>query len=60
MQDLFEKHLSSFFVRFSDPVESRKTRLRVLVALARESNIRVVLHELLVRHSSAFPKSPRS
>ncbi|TNY20410.1 adaptin N terminal region-domain-containing protein [Rhodotorula diobovata] len=45
--DLFEKHLSSFFVRFSDPVESRKTRLRVLVALARESNIRVVLHELL-------------
>ncbi|GAA5905071.1 hypothetical protein JCM8208_007675 [Rhodotorula glutinis] len=45
--ELFVKHLSSFFVRFSDPVESRKTRLRVLVALATESNIRIVLRELL-------------
>ncbi|KPV73944.1 uncharacterized protein RHOBADRAFT_54528 [Rhodotorula graminis WP1] len=45
--ELFAKHLSSFFVRFSDPVESRKTRLRVLVALATESNIRIVLRELL-------------
>ncbi|GAA6054425.1 hypothetical protein JCM3770_007210 [Rhodotorula araucariae] len=44
---LFANHLSSFFVRFSDPVESRKNRLRVLVSLARESNIRIVLRELL-------------
>ncbi|GAA5847068.1 hypothetical protein JCM9279_002675 [Rhodotorula babjevae] len=45
--ELFAKHLSSFFVRFSDPVESRKTRLRVLVALVTETNIRIVLRELL-------------
>ncbi|BGO94399.1 hypothetical protein NBRC10512_002097 [Rhodotorula toruloides] len=45
--DLFIDHISSFFVRFSDPVESRRNRLRVIVALANQSNIQVVLRELL-------------
>ncbi|BGP26901.1 AP-3 complex subunit beta [Rhodotorula toruloides] len=45
--DLFAEHISSFFVRFSDPVESRRNRLRVIVALANQSNIQVVLRELL-------------
>ncbi|PRQ75849.1 Adaptin N terminal region-domain containing protein, partial [Rhodotorula toruloides] len=45
--DLFADHISSFFVRFSDPVESRRNRLRVIVALANQSNIQVVLRELL-------------
>ncbi|GAA5995986.1 uncharacterized protein JCM10292_004872 [Rhodotorula paludigena] len=44
--ELFVSHLASFFVKFSDPVESRRNRLRVLVALAHESNIRIVLREL--------------
>ncbi|GAA5915200.1 uncharacterized protein JCM6883_001765 [Sporobolomyces salmoneus] len=45
--DLFIDHLSSFFVKFSDPPESRRTRLRIIVALTNESNIRIVLGELL-------------
>lgn len=47
-QDLFVEHLSTFFVRFSDPRESRRTRLRIMVALANEQNIRIVLKELVV------------
>ncbi|TKA51232.1 hypothetical protein B0A53_05808 [Rhodotorula sp. CCFEE 5036] len=46
--DLFAEHLSTFFVRFSEPVEGRQARVRILVALANESNIRTVLSELLV------------
>ncbi|GAA5949390.1 hypothetical protein JCM3765_003393 [Sporobolomyces pararoseus] len=45
--DLFVDYLSSFFVKFSDPPESRRTRLKIIVALTNESNIRIVLKELL-------------
>ncbi|GAA5864433.1 hypothetical protein JCM8547_005818 [Rhodosporidiobolus lusitaniae] len=45
--ELFADHFAAFFVRFSDPVESRRNRLRVVVALASEKNIKVVLRELL-------------
>ncbi|CEQ42338.1 SPOSA6832_04133, partial [Sporobolomyces salmonicolor] len=45
--DLFVDHLSTFFVRFSDSAEIRRTRLRIIIALTNESNIRVVLRELL-------------
>ncbi|GAA5860737.1 hypothetical protein JCM1840_001947 [Sporobolomyces johnsonii] len=45
--DLFVDHLSTFFVCFSDSAESRRTRLRIIIALTNESNIRVVLRELL-------------
>lgn len=48
-QDIFVDYLSSFFVKFSDPPESRRTRLRIIIALTNESNIRIVLKELLVR-----------
>ncbi|GAA5901016.1 hypothetical protein JCM6882_006002 [Rhodosporidiobolus microsporus] len=44
---LFEAHLGAFFVRFGEPVEVRRNRLRVVVALAGEGNIKVVLKELL-------------
>ncbi|GAA6038326.1 hypothetical protein JCM8097_003945 [Rhodosporidiobolus ruineniae] len=44
---LFADHLGAFFVRFEDGVESRRMRLRVVVALAGEGNIKVVLKELL-------------
>ena len=54
-QDLFTEHLSTFFVRFSEPVEGRQARVRILVALANESNIRTILSELLVR---TFQSSP--
>lgn len=54
-QDLCAEHLSTFFVRFSEPVEERQARVRILVALANESNIRTILSELLVR---AFLSSP--
>lgn len=46
--DLFAEHLSTFFVHFSEPVEGRQARVRILVALANESNIRTILSELLV------------
>lgn len=36
-------------MRFSDPVESRRNRLRVVIALVNAGNIKVVLRELLVR-----------
>ncbi|GAA5985274.1 hypothetical protein JCM10908_002598 [Rhodotorula pacifica] len=46
--DLFAEHLSTFFVRFSEPVEGRQARVRILIALANESNIRTILSELLI------------
>jgi len=46
--DLLAEHLSSFFVRFSEPVASKRARLRILVALASEKNVRTVLAELVV------------
>lgn len=52
---MFAEHLSTFFVRFSEPVEGRQARVRILVALANESNIRTILSELLVR---AYLSSP--
>ncbi|GAA6018845.1 hypothetical protein JCM8202_002255 [Rhodotorula sphaerocarpa] len=45
--ELFKDHLSTFFVRFSEPVEGRRARVRILIALANESNIRLILQELL-------------
>ncbi len=46
--DLLADHLPSFFVRFSEPLASKRARLRILVALASERNVRTVLAELLV------------
>lgn len=38
-------------MRFSDPLPSKRARLRILVALATGSNIQALLKELLVRVS---------
>lgn len=49
IQDLLADHISEFFVRFSDPLPTKRARLRILVALANESNVQVLLKELMVR-----------
>ncbi|ORY50688.1 Clathrin/coatomer adaptor, adaptin-like protein [Leucosporidium creatinivorum] len=46
--DLLADHISEFFVRFSDPLLTKRARLRILVALANPSNIQVLLKELLM------------
>lgn len=50
-QDLLADHISDLFVRFSDPLPTKRARLRILVALANPANIQTLLKELLVRRS---------
>ncbi|GAA6016862.1 hypothetical protein JCM10207_003276 [Rhodosporidiobolus poonsookiae] len=44
---LFVEHLGAFFVRFGEDEGMKRCRLRVVVALVGEGNIKVVLRELL-------------
>jgi vesicle coat complex subunit len=46
--DILEEHLSLFFVRFSEDSVSKRARLRIMLALTSESNIKLLLKEFLV------------
>ena len=52
-QDLLADHIASFFVRFSESLSNKRLRLRILVALASEANVRVLLNEFLVGTQSS-------
>jgi AP-3 complex subunit beta len=57
-QDLLIDHVALFYVRFSEPIENKRVRLRILVALASETNVRALLNEFLVRPISISTCTP--
>lgn len=48
VQTLLSDHIAQFYVRLSEPLLSKRLRLKILVSLMSEKNVRVLLPEFLV------------
>ncbi|SCV73435.1 BQ2448_7361 [Microbotryum intermedium] len=53
--DLLAEHVSDFYVRFSEVLSLKQARLRILVALTNQKNVREVMKELSVRETALPP-----
>jgi hypothetical protein len=57
LQEMFSEYLPEFYVRAADPPLAKLLKLRCLVALVDNSNVRPLLKELLVSEVSLLSET---